>query len=96
MNNRQILRYALDGIYNQIKRLEKEVRIINGAIYQIDNNLVVKGRYRGYTYISSTKTKKELTEGLKELKKEYNELVYDIKQKNIYIVYRGLEDIEQV
>lgn len=96
MNNRQILRYALDGIYNQIKRLEKEVRIINGAIYQIDNNLVVKGRYRGCTYISLTKTKKELTEGLKELKKEYNELVYDIKQKNIYIVYRGLEDIEQV
>ena len=88
MNNRQILRYALDVFYSKIKRFEKEIRIINGAIYQMDNNLVAEGRYRSYTYIGLIKTNKELTEELKELKKEYNQLVYDIKEKNIYISYR--------
>ena len=46
MTNRKILDYAIKGMYNDIKRLEKELRIVNGTLYRINCNKVQKANMK--------------------------------------------------
>ena len=94
MTNRKILDYAIKGMYNDIKRLEKELRIVNGTLYRINCNKVTEGKYEGYTSIKLQGIRNELKQDIKELKKEYNQLVFDVDRKNLQVIYLESEVAE--
>ncbi len=87
MTNRKILDYAIKGMHNDIYYKEKELRKINGAIYALKNNKEVKGRYTNYTLSKLQQLRNEFKQDIKALKKEYNQLVFDVDRKNLKVVY---------
>ena len=84
MINRKILDYAIKGLYNEIRYKEKELKRINGAIYTLKNNRLVKGNY---TLSKLQQLRNEFRQDIKALKKEYNQLVFDVDRKNLKVVY---------
>lgn len=84
---KKLLDYMIDGMYGHINRLEKELRIINGALYRIQRDEVVQGRYKNYTTIRLRQLKKELIMDIKEFKRQYNQLVYDVNKKHLKVLY---------
>lgn len=87
MTNRKILDYAIKGLYNEIRYKEKELKRINGAIYTLKNNRLVKGKYSKYTLSKLQQLRNEFKQDINVLKKEYNQLVFDVDRKNLKVVY---------
>ena len=81
MTNRKILDYVIKGLYNEIHYKEKELKRINGAIYTLKNNRLVKGKYSKYTLSKLQQLRNEFKQDIKALKKEYNQLVFDVDRK---------------
>lgn len=87
MTNRKLLDYTIKGMYIDIRYKEKELKRMNGAIYTINQNREVKGRYSNYTKGKLQELRNEFKQDLKELKKEYNQLVYDVDRKHLKVYY---------
>ena len=87
MTNRKILDYAIKGMHNDIYYKEKELKRINGAIYVLKNNRLVKGKYSKYTLSKLQQLRNEFKQDIKVLKKEYNQLVFDVDRKYLKVVY---------
>lgn len=84
MINRKILDYAIKGLYNEIRYKEKELKRINGAIYTLNNKRQVQLKY---TLSKLQQLRNEFRQDIKALKKEYNQLVFDVDRKNLKVVY---------
>ena len=87
MTSKNILYYAIKGLHQEIRYKEKEIKRINGAIYALKNDIVLKGKYINYTLSKLQQLRNEFKQDIKALKKEYNQLVFDVDRKNLKVVY---------
>lgn len=87
MTSKNILYYAIKGLHQEIRYKEKEIKRINGAIYALKNDIVLKGKYINYTLNKLKQLRNEYKQDLKHLKSEYNTLIYNVDRQHLKVVY---------